>query len=88
MDEKIDKGRLLSQRKISIEKNDTFHSLYIKCHRDVPDMLFDVLEQISKCRVPKQKTLLSQIDPKKSKLYSYPEQHDVRLFRKTGKRFF
>ena len=89
MDEHVDKGPILKQKRISILPADTFHSLYVKCHELVPDMVFEIIQNIKKHRaLIYGKLNLPVFDKKKARFFSYPAKKDISRFKLLKKRFF
>lgn len=83
MDEKLDNGDIIVQKKVKIEPDESLHSLYSKTIKIGPKILFDAIEKIDKNYKIRIKN-----DQKKSTTYRFPTKKDARLFRSKGGKFF
>ena len=83
MDEKIDNGYILGQKKIIIDKNDTLHNLYEKSIKSGAELLSNILYKIVNGTCKKQKN-----DSKKATYYTTPNKLDSQKFRNAEKKFF
>jgi len=82
MDEFIDKGELIIQKKINIEPQDSLDSLYIKTIEEGPNILFDAIKNLIT-----NKNKLKSLKNNSGVLYKLPTPMDAKKFRKMGKRF-
>lgn len=84
--EKIDDGQILMQKKISIAKNDTEHSLYLRCIEEGINLLVKVLVEVKEndnIRIKHFKNMkIAQ------SYFSLPTKEAVLKFRKNGRKFF
>lgn len=87
MDEQIDKGQIIAQEKIPIKKEDSFNSLYIKCHKVVPNLIFKTIENIKKRKKYKQ-IKRGGVDRKEARVFGYPKKEDIAQFKLLNKKFF
>lgn len=81
MDENIDNGTLLTQKKVRIEKNDTVTSLYSKCFEASVDVLLESIEKIKRGDF----TPFAQNNP--PSYFSFPTKEHWQEFRDKGGRF-
>ena len=76
----IDAGIVLAQRSVPINPEDTFFSLYRRCFQLSPDI---AIEAIQKAERGDFQPVVSGL---RKSYYSYPSWHDIRQFRKMGKK--
>ena len=77
VDEKIDRGVIVLQRKIKIEPQDDYVSLTKKCYEIAPQLMIEALDLIEKYGIPKREK------PKeKGSYYSIPTIKDALKYRK------
>ena len=84
IDENIDTGRIVAQKKIKVSPLDTFDSLYRKCHAPVFGMYCNIIEYARKNKYVKS----FENNLKDARYYSFPTKGDVKMFRKKKKNFF
>jgi len=80
MEHEIDKGKVLSQRKVPIHGNETLHELYSKCFDESVEALFEALDKVRNqdfSKVGKEN---------KPSYYSWPTKEHWKDFRKKGGR--
>ena len=82
MDEKLDNGPIIVQKKIIVDSNDTLHSLYLKTIEIGPDAL---LEAIKKLEVGDKARL--ENNPQHAKYYGFPTKEHSQEYRKKGNKF-
>jgi methionyl-tRNA formyltransferase len=83
MDEKLDHGDVLLQRRVQIEPGDTVHTLVRRSKVDVGrHALLEALEQIDRGDAPR-----LPMEPAAASYFSYPDADAVREFRARGRRF-
>jgi methionyl-tRNA formyltransferase len=80
MNHNIDDGPIISQKKITIDHQDSLHNLYCKNIEQGPDVLVDSLEKIDNEPCKNEST--------QATYYSFPKKQDSHKFRKKGKTFF
>ncbi len=83
MDELLDNGPIVVQKKVPIDENDSLHSLYLKTIEVGYKALIEAIEIVDK---NSKERILN--DSTKATFYSFPTKEHGRLFRKKGKRFF
>jgi methionyl-tRNA formyltransferase len=82
MDESVDTGGILLQRRVPIEAEETHHSLLEKTKRLGAEMLLEVLDGIER------ETLATTAnDGDVASYFSFPTAEDVKRFRRAGLRF-
>jgi len=81
MNEKYDDGRIIVQKKIAVEPDDTFFSLYGKVIEKTPGLFQEAIRRIAENNIPEISNRAED-----GEYYSYPGKDDIRLFRKKGKR--
>ena len=79
MNEQIDGGDIILQKKIPIENDDTFESLYKKVVYQTPKLFLKAVDLIK----IGDKNYLSNIS-EKSNYYTYPSKSDIKHFKKLG----
>ena len=82
MDEEIDNGPIIIQKRIPIESDDSLHTLYLKVTRIGPDLLIAAVNRLnmnSKYRI--------QNDSSQATYFGFPSREDSELFRIKGKSF-
>jgi len=83
MDEKLDHGDVLIQRRVAIEPGDTVHSLVRRSKVDVGrHALIEALERIERGDAPR-----LPMDASQASYFTYPDAAAVREFRARGRRF-
>jgi methionyl-tRNA formyltransferase len=82
MDEKLDNGEILAQRRVSIAPDETQHSLLMKTKTLGAELVLEVLDQIENGTVSPQPN-----NAEEATYFSFPTPEDVRRFRAQGKRF-
>lgn len=83
MDEDLDNGPILVQRKIPVTPRDSLHSIYLKTLSVGPGLLMEAVEKMDqdcKDRLPN--------DSGQKTCYRFPTRSDAQLFRSRGRRFF
>lgn len=84
MEQKIDKGIILSQQEIPVQKVDTLDSLYQKCYACSAAVTIDAIRNIiNKSAIP----LNNQAEPARPSYFSFPTKKDWKEFRETGRMF-
>ena len=78
MTKKIDGGKVISQKKIQINSNDTIADLYKKCFKISSSVVLDALEKISN------KDFSEHKNNNKESYFSFPSNDDWKKFRKKG----
>lgn len=76
MEEKIDGGKILAQKKIIVSSNDTLNSLYKKAFAISGGVILEALKKIEKPPVS-----YVNFNPKKRTYYSSPKTEDFKRFR-------
>lgn len=82
IDEKIDSGKIISQKEVLILSKDTEFSLYLRCVNEGISLLrttFDIIESYGKNLFTKKNTLPGY--------YSFPTKEDVARFKNKGRKF-
>jgi len=82
INEKIDAGEIILQKRIKVHPQETVDSLYKKIVPEEGQALIEALELIEKG-----KTKTKSIDVKNKDYFSDPSMIDIKLFRKMGKKF-
>ncbi len=82
MDEKLDNGPIIVQKKFPINSKDSLHSLYKKSIKIGPKLLLDAINRIANNNCERIENNI-----KLAKYYSFPTKKDAKLFRKKGKKF-
>ena len=83
MDEKLDNGPIIIQKKVPLNPNETLHSLYLKTIKIGPGLVMEAIEKIdNNCedRIENNSSYATQ--------YSFPSKGDARLFVSKGNFFF
>jgi methionyl-tRNA formyltransferase len=83
MDEKLDNGPIIIQRKIPVNSEDTLHSIYLRTIKIGPSLLMEAIKKLDndcKDRI--------RNDPKQAIYNSFPTKEDAKLFKYKEKRFF
>lgn len=83
IDEELDNGPILIQKKVDIGPDDSLHSLYLKTIKEGPRILLEAVGKIDRDdrqRIANDRTLASRFD--------FPTKDQVQAFRKKGKKFF
>lgn len=83
IDEKLDNGPIIVQRKVIIDNKDTLHSLYLKTIKIGPKLLLDAINKIGNDFSDRIKN-----DSKKATYYNFPAKEDAIIFKSNRKRFF
>ena len=83
VNEKLDGGKILAQKKIKIRKEDTETSIYWKCVNEGILLLNNLMKTIGKKHVAG-----VQSSSTVSSYFSLPTKEAVKRFRKNGRRFF
>jgi len=83
MDEQLDHGDVLLQRRVAIEPRDTVHRLVLRSKVDVGrHALLEALERIERGDAPRER-----MDMTRASYFTYPDAAAVREFRAHGRRF-
>jgi len=83
MDEELDHGAVLLQRRVAIEPRDTVHRLVRRSKVDVGrHALLEALERIERGDAPRER-----MDMTRASYFTYPDAAAVREFRAHGRRF-
>jgi methionyl-tRNA formyltransferase len=83
IDEQIDHGDIILQRKVVIKDDDTMHRLILRSKVEVgKNLLVEALEQLERGTVRRQPLDLAQ-----ASYFSYPDAAAVQEFRSRGRRF-
>lgn len=82
MNEHLDDGPILLQRKVPIAPDETHHSLILKTKRVGAELLLEALEQLERGKVETKVNAREQ-----ATYYSFPTPQDGRRFRELGLRF-
>ena len=83
MDEELDHGDVLLQRRVAIEPRDTVHRLVLRSKVDVGrHALLEALERIERGDAPRER-----MDMSRASYFTYPDAAAVREFRAHGRRF-
>ena len=83
MDEQLDHGDVLLQRRVAIEPRDTVHRLVLRSKVDVGrHALLEALERIERGDAPRE-----PMDMTRASYFTYPDAAAVREFRTRGRRF-
>jgi methionyl-tRNA formyltransferase len=82
VNEKIDAGDVLVQRKYSIEPGDTLDSIIARSKKIGSDMVLEAIDKIEKGN-----TGTRPLDMKKGRYFGWPKRDDVRRFIGNGRRF-
>ena len=83
MDEKLDNGPIIVQRKIPVSSKDTLHSIYLKTINIGPTLLIEAIKKLDndwKDRI--------RNDSNQTSYNSFPTKEDAKLFKYKGKSFF
>ncbi len=83
IDTKIDTGRIIAQRKFSLQNYKTEHSVYLKCMSEGVEIISEFLTKITN-----NAQIKTKYNPKKGSYYSLPTKDAVDLFFKNGYQFF
>jgi len=83
VNEKLDEGRIISQKSVQIKENETLHSLIIKTKVASAHMLNDVINMYDNDTVT-----YYENRPEEGTYFSFPTRHEARTFRKMGMKFF
>jgi methionyl-tRNA formyltransferase len=83
VDEGIDSGPILVQKRIPISRNESQRDLILKTKKIGMDAIIEALDLIYSGEY----TLIPN-DESKMTYYSFPSRNDVREFKKLGKKFF
>jgi methionyl-tRNA formyltransferase len=83
MDEKLDNGPIIVQKKINVNSRDSLHSIYLKTLKVGPELILEAIEKIA--RGDKDRI---ENDPDRATYNSFPTREDAKSFKKRGKRFF
>lgn len=82
MNEGIDEGQIITQKKIYLSEGDSLYGLYKKCFEISSGLVLEAIEIIEK------KKKFNVINKNKERTYhSFPKKEDVKLFRKKSKKF-
>lgn len=79
MDDKIDNGLILDQKKVVIEKNETIFSLILKTKKIGGELMCKVLEDIHNSRIK-----LRENSSHKGSYFGWPSLEDFKKFKKNG----
>lgn len=82
MEDKLDSGDIVIQKKIAILPVDTLHGLYMKEMRIGAAALCEAIDYFEHGEAPRLPN-----DPDQATYYSYPTREAVKSFKKIGKRF-
>lgn len=74
----FDDGKILSQKKIKIEKDDDLFSLYEKSFNVVPELIFDAINKI----ISNDSSEILENKKLESSYYSYPNLNEIILYHK------
>lgn len=83
MDEKLDNGDILVQRRVAIAPEDSQHTLLLKTKAAAAEALLEALTALENGTAQPQPNDASQ-----ATYYSFPGPDDVRRFRAAGRRFY
>jgi methionyl-tRNA formyltransferase len=83
MDESLDNGAILVQKKVLIHEKDSLHSLYLKTIEVGVEAMLEAIEKLDNnfC-----KRIFN--DSNKATYFNFPKKEHGKLFRKKGKKFF
>lgn len=81
MNENLDDGEIILQKKVKIVNNETLDSLIIKTKKLSVKMLIEVIRRIKESTI-----MLKPNDRSKASYYSFPTKEQVRKFRIMGKK--
>jgi len=83
MNENLDDGPIIIQKKVNIDTKETLHSLYLKTIKISPNLLAKAIDKIENNNNKRIKN-----NKQEASYYSFPTKKDAQLFRKKGKNFF
>ena len=83
MDEKIDNGPIIAQKKMRVNSIDALHSLYLKTIKIGPELLLEAISKIDDNFPDRIKN-----DSKKATCYGLPTKKDAKIFKSKKAKFF
>jgi methionyl-tRNA formyltransferase len=84
IDEKLDNGPIIIQKKIPVDSKDSLHSLYLKTIKIGPMLLMEAIEKLDDNDY---KDTIEN-NSREATYNSFPTKKDAKLFKSQGKRFF
>lgn len=83
IDEQLDHGSILLQRRVPVEPSDTVHSLVRRSKIEIgKQLLVEAIEAIDRGEAPR-----VPMDHSRASYFSYPDEAALREFRRRGRRF-